>query len=75
MIAPCEMITPSAPFSGTTMFAVTECDLFLMLSTQFSLKRPMPPTSSCVLPLIRTGRPAVSGLIFSIIRSSIGSTL
>ena len=30
-------MTPSAPFSGTTISAVMECDLFLMLSTQFSL--------------------------------------
>ncbi len=75
MFAPWEMITPSAPFSGTTISAVTECDLFLRFRTQFSERRPMPPNSSWVLPLIRTGRPAVSGLIFSIIRSSSGSTL
>ena len=75
MFAPWAMITPSAPFSGTSISAVTECDLFLMLRTQFSDRRPMPPNRSWVLPLISTGRPAVSGLIFSINRSSIGSTL
>ena len=35
----------------------------------------MPPKRSWVLPLMSTGRPAVSGLIFSSSRSSIGSTL
>ena len=62
MFAPWAMITPSAPFSGTTISAVTECDLFLMLRTQFSDRRPMPPKRSWVLPLIKTGRPAVSGI-------------
>ena len=61
--------------SGTTMFAVTECDLFLMLRTQFSDRWPMLPVSSWVWPLTSTGRPAVSGLIFSNMRSSSGSTL
>ena len=75
MFAPWAMMTPSAPFSGTTISAVTECDLFLMLRTQFSDRRPMPPKRSWVLPLISTGRPAVSGFIFSSIRSSSGSTL
>src|SRR5262249_31092305 len=49
--------------------------LFLMLRTQFSDRRPMPPNSSWVFPLISTGRPAVSGLNFSAVRSSIGNTL
>ena len=35
----------------------------------------MPPKRIWVLPLINTGRPAVSGFIFSIIRSSRGRTL
>ena len=60
---------------GTSISAVTECDLFLMFRTQFSDSRPMPRKSSCVVPLISTGRPAVSGFIFSITRSSIGKTL
>ena len=75
MLAPWAMITPSAPASGTSISAVTEWDLFLMLRTQFSDKRPMPPNSSWVFPLISTGRPAMSGLIFSATRSSIGNTL
>jgi glycosyltransferase involved in cell wall biosynthesis len=41
----------------------------------FSDKRPMPPKSSCVLPWISVGRPAMSGLKRSTRRSSIGSTL
>ena len=36
------MITPSAPSSGTWRLAVTENDLFLMLTTLFSDSRPMP---------------------------------
>ena len=51
--------------SGTSISAVTEWDLFLMLRTQFSDRRPMPPKRSWVFPLISTGRPAVSGFIFS----------
>src|ERR1700738_790654 len=65
MFAPWAIITPSAPASGTSISAVTECDLFLMFRTQFSDRRPMPPKSSWVFPLISTGRPAVSGLNFS----------
>ena len=75
MLAPWAMMTPSAPCSGTTISAVTEWDLFLRLRTQFSERCPMPPKRSWVLPLMSTGRPAVSGLIFSINRSSNGSTL
>ena len=60
------MITPSAPFSGTTISAVTVWDLFLMLRTQFSHRRPMPPNRSWVSPLTSVGLPAVSGFIFSI---------
>ena len=29
-------MTPSAPVGGTTISAVTECDLFLILMTEFS---------------------------------------
>jgi hypothetical protein len=75
MFAPWAMITPSAPVSGTSISAVTEWDLFLMFRTQFSDRRPMPPNNSWVFPLISTGRPAVSGFIFSTTRSSIGNTL
>ena len=39
---PWATITPSAPPSGTCSSAVTECDLFLMLITEFSVSRPMP---------------------------------
>ena len=59
-----------APLRAPRCSAVTECDLFLTLRTQFSDRCPMPPNRSWVLPLISTGRPAVSGLIFSNIRSS-----
>ena len=38
--------------SGSTTSAVTAWDLFFRLSTEFSLRRPMPPNSSCELPLI-----------------------
>jgi hypothetical protein len=75
MLAPCAMITPSARASGTSISAVTEWLLFLMLRTQFSDSRPMPPNKSWVVPLTSTGRPAVSGFIFSTTRSSIGNTL
>ena len=36
MLAPWQTMTPSAPFSGTTISAVTEWDLFLRFRTQFS---------------------------------------
>ncbi len=36
------MITPSAPPSGATIWAVTEWDLFFILMMVFSLNRPMP---------------------------------
>ena len=36
------MSTPSAPASGTVIVAVTVNDLFLMLMTEFSLRRFMP---------------------------------
>ena len=75
MLPPCAMITPSAPDSGTSISAVTECDLFLMLTTEFSDRRPMPPKRIWVLPLISTGRPARSGFNRSASRSSSGSTL
>src|SRR3954454_6928274 len=44
-------MTPSAPASGTTTSAGTAWDLFLMLMRLFSLRRPMPPNSSCEFPL------------------------
>src|SRR5271167_4903504 len=53
------MITPSAPELGTSISAVTEWDLFLMLRTQFSDRRPMPAKSSWVFPLTSTGRPVL----------------
>jgi hypothetical protein len=43
MLPPWAMITPSAPPSGTSISAVTACDLFLMLTTEFSERRPIPP--------------------------------
>jgi hypothetical protein len=43
MLPPWAMITPWAPASGTTISAVTECDLFLMLTIDCSLRRVMPP--------------------------------
>ena len=54
---------------------MTENDLFLMLTTLFSERRPMPGKNSCELPRIRVGRPAISGTSRSEVRSSIGSTL
>ena len=69
------MITPSAPPSGTSTSAVTENDLFLMLTTLVSDSRPMPGKNSWELPRIRVGRPASSGLSRSAERSSSGSTL
>ena len=56
------MMTPFAPPSGTTISAVTENDLFLMLMTPFSESRPMPAKSSCEFPRMSVGRPARSGL-------------
>ena len=40
------MITPSAPPAGMSTSAVTENDLFLMLTTLFSDRRPMPAKNS-----------------------------
>ena len=68
-------MTPSAPVVGTTISAVTECDLFLILRTEFSDRRPMLPNRIWELPLISTGRPAISELNRSALRSSRGSTL
>src|SRR6266446_1673932 len=51
------MMTPLAPDPGTTTSAVTECDLFLMLTTEFSLSRPIPPNNSWVVPRMSWGRP------------------
>ena len=69
------MITPSTPPSGTSTSAVTENDLFLMLTTLFSESRPMPGKNSWELPRISVGRPAIPGSSRSEVRSSIGSTL
>ena len=69
------MITPSAPPSGTSTSAVTENDLFLMLTTLFSDRRPMPGKNSWEVPRISVGRPAIVGSSRSDVRSSIGSTL
>ena len=35
---------------GTTISAVTECDLFFVTSTEFSDRRPIPANSSCESP-------------------------
>ncbi|CNV29507.1 Uncharacterised protein [Mycobacterium tuberculosis] len=70
MLAPCATITPSAPVSGTSTSAVTVCDLFLRLSTQFSDNRPMFENSTWVLPLMSTGLPARSGLMRLAVSSS-----
>ena len=51
------MITPSAPLSGMFTSAVTENDLFLILTTLFSDSRPMPGKNSWEFPRIRVGRP------------------
>ena len=56
------MITPSAPPSGTSTSAVTENDLFLMLTTLFSERRPMPGKNSWESPRIRLGRPGDVGV-------------
>src|SRR5688572_17769275 len=53
------MIVPSAPESGTSRFAVTENDLFLIETTLFSDSRPIPANRSWELPLMRVGRPAI----------------
>src|SRR4029453_2779426 len=75
MLPPWATTTPSAPEEGTTTSPVTAWDLFLMLTTEFSDSRPMPPNSSWELPLISIGRPAISALMPSAARSSSGSTL
>ena len=69
------MTTPSTPPAGTSTSAVTENDLFLMFTTLFSESRPIPGKNSCESPRIRVGRPAMSGLSRSPLRSSSGSTL
>ena len=69
------MIVPFAAASGTTTSAVTENDLFLMLRTLDSDRRPIPPNSTCELPRTSCGRPAMSALSRSAVRSSSGSTL
>ena len=69
------MSTPSAPRDGTSTSAVTENDLFLMLTTLFSESRPLPGKNSWEFPRISVGRPAIAGSSRSEVRSSIGSTL
>ena len=69
------MSTPVAPPAGTSTSAVTENDLFLMLTTLFSDRRPMPGKNCWELPWMRVGRPAIAGSSRSAVRSSIGSTL
>jgi len=75
MLAPWAMMTPSAPASGTSISAMTACDWFLMFTTQFSDRRPMPPKSSWVFPLISVGLPAKSEFSRPAVSSSIGKTL
>jgi hypothetical protein len=48
-------ITPRASSPGTTSSAVTECDLFLMLSMAFSVRPTMPPNSTWESPWISLG--------------------
>ena len=72
---PWAMITPSTPSSGTSIAAVTVCDLFLMLMALFSLSRFMPGYSVWDVPSMSTGRPTRSGLKRSAERTSSGSTL
>src|SRR4029453_14236671 len=55
------MITPLAPAAGTSISAVIENDLFLMLTTLFSDRRPIPWKNSWVLPRMRVGLPAIAG--------------
>ena len=68
------MMTPSTPPSGTVTWAVIEYDVFFIMTTEFSVRRPMPPNSSCLRPWISVGRPAVSGRPRSTKRSSRGTT-
>src|SRR5580698_3809258 len=75
MFPPCAMMTPSTPLAGTLISAVTECDLFFILSTEFSDRRPILPNKIWDFPLINTGRPARSELIRAPMLSSRGSTL
>jgi hypothetical protein len=56
MAPPWATITPFAPAAGTSISAVTECDLFLVVMTVFSWIRRMPGKSSCVLPCTTMGR-------------------
>ncbi len=51
MFAPWAMITPSAPASGTTISAVTECDLFLMFSDAVLRQAPHAAEEELGLPL------------------------
>ena len=69
------MITPLTPPSGTSTSAVIEKDLFFMLTTLFSDRRPIPEKNSCEDPWTSVGRPAIDGSSRSPVRSSRGSTL
>ena len=75
MLPPWAMTTPCAPPSGTSISAVTACDLFLIDTIACSESRVMPPNSRWRSPLTSTGRPAISGISRSATRSSSGSTL
>ena len=60
--APCEMITPFAGLSAPMVTsAVTVKEWFFTLTTLFSCNRPM-PDRELEFPLMRVGRPAVSGM-------------
>lgn len=48
--------------------------MFFIITTEFSVSRPMPPNSSCLRPWISVGRPAVSGRPRSTKRPSSGTT-
>ena len=65
---------PVGSRGGTSTWAVTVCGLFFTLIIEASVRRPMPPNSSCEVPWTSCGRPARSGLKRSTRRSSRGRT-
>jgi hypothetical protein len=67
-------MTPRGLASGAATWAVTAWDLFLITSTEFSLRRPMPPNWELGVAADELG-PARSALKRSTRRSSRGSTL
>jgi hypothetical protein len=75
MFAPWATITPSAPDLGTSISAVTEWDLFLRFRTQFSLRRPMPPKRSWVLPRISVGRQELALQFMELFRHLLGEVV